>query len=129
IGMSTEQCQKLFTRFTQAGTTSQQRFGGSGLGLYICRELSAALGGTTAVESQPGRGSVFTVSIDPGRLSAVEWITTQEQASACLRRSSSRMSAPRLRGRVLYAEDNDDNRKFLCHLLSRTGVSLELAEN
>ena len=129
IGMTVEQCQKLFTPFTQADASVQQRFGGSGLGLFICRELSTALGGTIAVESRKDKGSTFTVSIDPGPLSGVEWVASDEQADECLQLSSPHMTAPNLHGTVLYAEDNEDNRRFVTYLLSRTGAALELAEN
>ena len=53
---------RLFQRFEQAQGT-QQRFGGSGLGLAICRRLAGLMQGALAVESEPGRGSVFSLML------------------------------------------------------------------
>jgi signal transduction histidine kinase len=61
IGMTPEQQAKLFQEFSQADKTTAQRFGGTGLGLAITRKLARMMGGDVTVESEPGKGSVFTV--------------------------------------------------------------------
>ena len=61
IGMTPQELQRVFDAFEQASGEIERRYGGSGLGLSISRELVQALGGTIAVESTPGKGSVFTV--------------------------------------------------------------------
>jgi signal transduction histidine kinase len=63
IGMSPEQQAKIFEEFTQADATTAQRFGGTGLGLAITRKLARMMGGDVTVESEPGKGSVFTVRL------------------------------------------------------------------
>jgi signal transduction histidine kinase len=65
IGMTAEQQAKLFEEFSQAETTTAQRFGGTGLGLAITRKLARVMGGDVTVTSEPGKGSVFTVRL-PG---------------------------------------------------------------
>jgi signal transduction histidine kinase len=65
IGMSPEQQAKLFEEFTQADTSTAQRYGGTGLGLAITRKLARMMGGDVTVASEPGKGSVFTVRL-PG---------------------------------------------------------------
>ncbi|MEX1826215.1 ATP-binding protein [Luteibacter sp. CQ10] len=60
-GMSKELLSRLFSRFSQGG--SPQRSEGSGLGLAICHELCALMGGSVTVDSEPGRGSTFTVRL------------------------------------------------------------------
>jgi GAF domain-containing protein len=65
IGMTAEQQAKLFEEFTQADSSTAQRYGGTGLGLAITRKLARMMGGDVAVASEPGKGSVFTVRL-PG---------------------------------------------------------------
>jgi signal transduction histidine kinase len=60
IGMTPEQQAKLFEEFTQADTSTAQRFGGTGLGLAITRKLARMMGGDVTVTSEPGKGSLFT---------------------------------------------------------------------
>lgn len=61
IGMSAEQLAQLFRPFTQADSTTTRRYGGSGLGLSICRRLVEAMGGTITASSRLGEGSRFEV--------------------------------------------------------------------
>jgi hypothetical protein len=63
IGMSEEQCQKLFQPFVQAEASITRRFGGTGLGLALCRRFCDMLGGSITVASTLGVGSVFTVRL------------------------------------------------------------------
>jgi len=63
IGMSTDQILTLFQEFTQASSATNRKYGGTGLGLALCRRFCQLMGGTITVESEEGRGSVFTVQI------------------------------------------------------------------
>jgi adenylate cyclase len=66
IGMTPEQQGKIFEEFTQADSSTAQRFGGTGLGLAITRKLARMMGGDVTVASEPGKGSVFTVRLPVG---------------------------------------------------------------
>jgi signal transduction histidine kinase len=63
IGMTPEQMGKLFQEFSQASSTTASKYGGTGLGLAISRRFCQMMGGDITVESEPGRGSTFTIRL------------------------------------------------------------------
>ncbi len=63
IGMTAEQLGRLFRPFTQVDSSPTRRYGGSGLGLAISRDLCRLMGGDVVAESEPGRGSTFTIRL------------------------------------------------------------------
>jgi signal transduction histidine kinase/putative methionine-R-sulfoxide reductase with GAF domain len=63
IGMTAEQMAKLFQEFSQASSSTASKYGGTGLGLVISRRFCQMMGGDITVESEPGRGSTFTIRL------------------------------------------------------------------
>jgi len=63
IGMTPEQMSKLFQEFSQASSTTASKYGGTGLGLAISRRFCQMMGGDITVESEPSRGSTFTIRL------------------------------------------------------------------
>ena len=63
IGMTPEQMGKLFQEFSQASSATASKYGGTGLGLVISRRFCQMMGGDITVESEPGRGSTFTIRL------------------------------------------------------------------
>ncbi len=133
IGMSSEQLGKLFQPFSQADSSTTRKFGGTGLGLSISKRLAELLGGTLTVCSAPGKGSVFTLSIQSGCCDATAWqspanIPTVVEKSAP-KKSAEPMSETKLPYRILLAEDGPDNQRLINYFLTRAGATVTLADN
>ena len=118
IGMTVEQQSRLFQAFEQADSSITRKYGGTGLGLAITRSLVELLGGAIRVDSAPGQGSSFRVSLP-----------CQPAALPCPREDRGAREM-RLEGMsILVAEDNEINRLVLEDILTREGARLSLAGN
>ncbi|MEW6161519.1 MAG: ATP-binding protein, partial [Verrucomicrobiota bacterium] len=70
IGMTPEQLAKLFNAFTQADASTHKKYGGTGLGLVLCRKFAQMMGGEVTVVSESGKGSTFTLTLPAAALEA-----------------------------------------------------------
>jgi len=129
IGMTAEEMARLFQPFTQADTSSTRRFGGTGLGLSISQKLAEMLGGRIEVQSQPGEGSTFTFSVDPGPLEAVPMLDAFGAVPDAREKPAGMEPNRKLHGRVLLAEDEEDIRRLIGLVLGEWGLDVELAFN
>lgn len=131
IGLTAEQQQVVFEPFTQADATTTRRFGGTGLGLAISRQLATMLGGSITLDSAPGKGSRFTLTVNAEPDSA--HLRTDLSARANLATTetpaSSPNTVPSLSGRVLLAEDNPDNQQLIRLYLENAGIAVTIADN
>lgn len=123
IGMSPEQQVRLFEPFVQADSTISRRFGGSGLGLALCRRLVDLMGGTISLRSAPGDGSQFTVTLPfaPAELPADGVSAAQPTANA------QRVSAGSIK--VLAVDDQASNRELIRMQLESLGYQVDLADS
>lgn len=126
IGMSDGQVSTLFQPFSQADSSISRRFGGTGLGLTISRNLAQLMGGDIKVESQAGAGSTFSVELTFSKV----------QVSDPQRRQSDkappelREIAHALRGKhVLLTEDNRINQLVASKMLEKIGLLVDIANN
>jgi signal transduction histidine kinase/ActR/RegA family two-component response regulator len=132
IGMSPYQINHMFEAFAQADTGVMRKHGGTGLGLTICKRLTALLGGSIEAESRPGTGSTFRVSF-PVTAAGRERLTYRE-ANLTPTEIERGPAAPKSAGaklscRVLVAEDSPDNRQLIAGTLREAGAEVEVAEN
>ncbi|OYY95588.1 MAG: hypothetical protein B7Y41_03560 [Hydrogenophilales bacterium 28-61-23] len=127
IGITREQLARLFQPFTQADASTTRRFGGTGLGLALSRQLAEMLGGGIGVESSPGQGSRFTLSLDSGP--AGPFIDNAEQATRLQQSAQVPKDLPALSGSILLAEDNPDNQRLIGLNTRRLGAEITLVEN
>ena len=88
------------------------------------------LGGDIAVSSQPGKGSTFALSIDPGPLAGVAMLDRpNEVIAAPAAPPASQVPLPRLNCRILLAEDGADNQRIISLLLKKAGAEVIVVEN
>jgi CheY-like chemotaxis protein len=131
VGIPLDKQGKIFELFTQADNTTSQKFGGTGLGLTISRKLAEMLGGELTVISQPGVGSVFTMTIDAGSVGQEKPWNKYEQAEEVQKEPQPKQS-PVSSGetkKILLAEDNPVNQQLMQVLLKKMGYGVTLVDN
>ena len=128
VGISQEQAAKLFSPFTQADSSTTRRFGGTGLGLYISRQLAEKLGGTLAIEPAYGPGTRIIMKIKTGNID-LSMMTMDYQSVTNKQVPYQSTAAPVLQGRVLLAEDSADNQRLITLYINKTGARVDVADN
>ena len=130
IGMDAATLGRLFQRFSQGDDSISRRFGGTGLGLEISRELVRMMGGDIRVDSQPGQGSTFSVLLPLLRLeSPVAEAAAPVVGGARIDAAALAPGADTGTGalEVLVADDHPVNRKYMQVLMERLGHRVSLA--
>ncbi|HEX6007247.1 MAG TPA: response regulator, partial [Burkholderiales bacterium] len=122
IGMTPEQCGKLFQSFTQADASTARKYGGTGLGLAISRRFCRMMGGDITVVSEAGSGSIFTIRL-PAEVRAAQPIPVLRPAPVTPASGSS-VNAPD----VLVVDDDPTVRSLTERFLVREGFSVVTAD-
>ena len=118
IGISEENLSKLFTKFSQADSSTTRKFGGTGLGLAICRNLVELMGGEITCESKLGEGSCFKIILKLNKTKLDRRVKTEPG-----------IQIKNLELNILLVEDNVVNQKIAEKLLNNFGCTVVIAEN
>eukprot|EP01136_Pigoraptor_vietnamica_P012632 Opistho-1_new@52793 len=121
IGIPADKLDSIFDRFTQADSDTTRKYGGTGLGLSISKSLADLQDGKLWVESTPGKGSTFYVSLPFG-------IDVKDKNNENDAKNSTALKSER-EIKVLLVEDNPLNQKLALKVLSKFGFTADLAEN
>ena len=129
IGIPRDRQEHIFDAFTQVDGSTARRFGGTGLGLTICRQIVQMMGGRIWVESELGKGSTFHVTLPmavskPSIAASLDSIGREKPASVTRRSPREGDSL-----QILLVEDNPINQKLAVRLLEKHGHEVILARN
>ena len=130
VGMNEEALGRIFQDFVQADASTTRKFGGTGLGLSISRKFARAMGGDITVDSQPGKGSRFMVTLDGGSTKGVNWITPEHALTvddSPMLAASTNWVFPM--ANILVVDDGPENRQFVRVVLEDYGLTIEEADN
>jgi len=127
IGFDESLAASLFDRFSQADNSITRRFGGTGIGLSICKQLVELMGGHIQVRSQPGVGSTFSFDIPLARPAADDSTAFAAAEAESAPDAVGLVAGPALR--ILLVEDNDINQEIVALMLAPYHVELEIASN
>ena len=122
VGIEAEALERVFLPFEQADTSVTRRFGGTGLGLTLCQRLAAMLGGGIRVESEPGLGSEFTLTVPFRRAAGTRDVSDGRVFSPSLEWTGRKL-------RILVAEDNIVNQHFVAAILEKMGHGVSCASD
>jgi PAS domain S-box-containing protein len=117
IGIDSDSQKKIFSAFIQADTSTTRRYGGSGLGLSICKRLVELMNGSLGVESQPGAGSKFWFEVPLEKIQSPQ--PENKPRSAYEKPKTGKTF------RILVAEDNAINQKVIKRLLKSLGFQAD----
>jgi two-component system sensor histidine kinase/response regulator len=126
IGITEKQKEILFREFSQADTSIARKYGGTGLGLAITHRFTQIMGGTIAVDSQPGRGSKFTIQL-PAEVIPESADTARSQPPAASL-AATQLDKPG-RGTILVIDDDQAVRDLTYRFLIKMGFHVVTADS
>ena len=128
IGISEKDMDKLFIRFSQVDASDTRKYGGSGLGLVISKQIAELMGGTISVQSKEGIGSTFIAEIPLKVVKAAE-VEAQKKSEEKKDDAAVFSINAHAKARILVAEDEPVNQQVIGKLLGMAGFSYDIAEN
>ncbi len=126
MGIPSDKLQSIFEKFTQADSSINRKYGGTGLGLTITRVLVAMHGGDISVESELGRGSKFTVMLPYESAPPVKAVPHEMPAAP---RAAGPTHGEANPASILVVEDNLVNQKMVSSILTKRGYQVQITSN
>jgi PAS domain S-box-containing protein len=127
IGIKPQDLEKVFASFTQADGSTARKYGGTGLGLTITRQLALLLGGNIMVISEEGKGSTFSLVIPTGLDSTGQLHSDTDDTIGQIDSRDEKTGQSKFSGHVLVAEDVETNQVLAKALLKRMGLDVTIA--
>jgi len=122
IGMTPEQSKRILEPFMQADESTTRKYGGTGLGMAITKNIIGLMGGKIEIESKPGAGSAISFELTLDTMEVTP--ETSETANVIIE-----LDKPTFEGEVLVCEDNQMNQRVIIDHLDRVGLRVHLAQN
>lgn len=128
IGISAEKKEMIFEPFVQCDGAATRKYGGTGLGLAITKRLTGLLGGKISMQSEPGKGSIFSFTV-PAGINVMSQPFLYRGVAKHLHKMGFEAEKHSFCGEVLVAEDSPDNQMLIRLLLERFGLHVTMVKN
>lgn len=128
VGIPSNRINRLFKAFSQVNSSIARKYGGTGLGLVICKQLSELMGGKIWVESEENQGSIFYFTITARAINTLlnkEWETITEKSDTVIDAAVAENNPLK----ILLVEDYPTNQKMITLMLQRMGYQADIANN
>lgn len=128
VGIPSNRINRLFKAFSQVNSSITRKYGGTGLGLVICKQLSELMGGKIWVESEENQGSTFYFTITARVIETLlkqEWETKPEESGTVIDAAVAEKNPLK----ILLVEDYPTNQKMIVLMLQRMGYQADIANN
>ena len=126
IGIPAERIDALFQVFSQVDNSTTRKYGGTGLGLAICKKVTDLMGGVISVESQPGKGTTFSVVLPLPAAPGTGVVPISSPIAAAAPQNGAPPPCPLA---ILLVEDIVTNQKVVQSILKRLGATCDVANN
>ncbi len=128
IGIPEDKLESIFKSFSQADGSTTRKYGGTGLGLTITKQLAKIMGGSISVKSESGKGSVFSLTIPAGIDIKSQPLLGEVRMKEYTQKSSETTNTKYI-GNIMVAEDCSANQKLMQLLFNKMGLQVTIVEN
>ena len=129
IGIPEDKQKIIFGSFTQADGSHTRKYGGTGLGLTITKQLAGLLGGEVTVRSEVGKGSTFSITVPAGVDVTKQRLLDRQNITETLKQEYDKFEQVKFSGNCLVAEDVLANQMVIKRMMEKVGVEVTIAND